>query len=60
MVTLTCASWGSVKNIISGICKGSLAFCSGISGMVTTPEAVEISWLECCGHLDTGESNKTG
>lgn len=26
MVTLTCASWGSVENIISGVWKGSLDF----------------------------------
>lgn len=58
MVTLTCASWGSVENIISGVWKGSLPFCSDISGIATVPEAAETSWLECCGHLDTGESNK--
>lgn len=49
-----------MENIISGIWKGSFPFCSGISGMVTTPEPVESSWLECSGHLDSGESNKTG
>lgn len=59
VVTLTCASWGSVENIISGVWKGSLPFCSGISGIVTTPEAAESFWLECCGHLNTGESKKT-
>lgn len=58
VVTLTCASWGSVENIIPGLWRGSLPLCSGISGIVTTPEAAESSWLECCGHLDTGESNK--
>lgn len=58
MVTLTCASWGSVENIISSVWKGSLPFCSGISGIVTIPAAAEGSWLECCGHLDTEESNK--
>lgn len=41
MVTLTCASWDSVENIISGVWKGSLPFCSGISGIVTTPEAAK-------------------
>lgn len=58
VVTLTCAGWGSVENIIPGLWRGSLSLCSGISGIVTTPEAAESSWLECCGHLDTGGSNK--
>ena len=58
VVTLTCASWGSAENIISGVRKGSLPFCSSISGIITTPEAAESSWMECYGHLDTRESNK--
>lgn len=58
MVALTCAGWGSVENVIPGLWRGSLSLYSGISGIVTTPEAAESSWLECCGHLDTGGSNK--
>lgn len=58
VVTLTCASWGSVENIVSGARKGSIPFCSDISGTVTAPEAVESSCLECREHLDTVESNK--